>query len=147
MQIYVIIIVISNIANTTVGSFNSEVSLAERSIALYPMILRLPWFYKEMTPFLPVICGSLLFNLVSILPNQRLSSKREFTLKSLLASPPSSLYFPRENLGLMLDAISLKGLWCLGWVLVVWSQEYIWILLTCVHTHTNTHTISWWHEF
>lgn len=85
--IYIVIIVIDTIVNSTVVSLSSEVSLAERSTALWPIIFKLLLFYKEMTPFLPVICRSLSFSLVRILPNESLSYKRELTLKSLLRSP------------------------------------------------------------
>lgn len=85
--IYIVIIVIDTIVNSTVVSLSSEVSLAERSIALWPIIFKLLLFYKEMTPFLPVICRSLSFSLVRILPNESLSYKRELTLKSLLRPP------------------------------------------------------------
>lgn len=41
VQIYIMIIVSDTVANSIVGSLNSEISLAECSIALQPIILKL----------------------------------------------------------------------------------------------------------
>ena len=88
VQIYIMTIVSDTFVNSMVGSLNSEISLAECSVALQPITLEL--LYKEMFPFLSLILKSLRFSLVRTLLNESLPSKREFTLKSLLGSPPPS---------------------------------------------------------
>lgn len=95
------IIVGDTIASCEVGSLRSGMSLEECSTALQPIILKLKWFCKETIPFLSVMLRSLPFSLDRILPNERLSSKREFTWKPLLRSPhpPTRLFFPWESLG------------------------------------------------
>lgn len=100
-QIYIMIIVGDTVASCAVGSLGSGMSREECSITPQLIILKLKWFCKETIPFLSVILRSLPFSLVRILPNERLSSKREFTLKSLLGSPhpPTRLFFPQEPLG------------------------------------------------
>lgn len=118
---YIMIIVGDTVESCAVGSLGSGMILEECSIAPQLIILKLKWFYNETIPFISVILRSLPFSLVRILPNERLSSKREFTLKSLLGSPhpPNRLFFPWESLGLMPDAISLERfIRCLDQVLV-----------------------------